>query len=123
MAVRLFSLNGVPEDEAQDVRDLLSDHDIDYFETPAGRWGISAPSLWIKDATQVDYARMLIDSYQLKRRQDAQSHYKQLLQDGHTMSLFSRIKQQPLQFLFYIMFVILILYFSIIPFFHIGKSP
>ena len=33
MRVLLFKLNGVPEDEADEVRALLADHGIDFYET------------------------------------------------------------------------------------------
>jgi len=47
MAVQLFKLKGVPEDEAEDIRNLLTNHYIDHYETPAGNWGISMPAIWL----------------------------------------------------------------------------
>lgn len=35
----LFRLSGVPDDEADDVRMLLTDNAIDFYETSAGNWG------------------------------------------------------------------------------------
>ena len=38
----------VPEDEAQEVRELLASNKIEFFETFAGNWGVSMPALWLK---------------------------------------------------------------------------
>ena len=35
MAVLFFNLRGVPQDEADDVRELLQQHDIGFYETDA----------------------------------------------------------------------------------------
>ena len=40
MAMLLFKLNNVPDDEAMDVRQLLDDNGIHYYETDAGRWRV-----------------------------------------------------------------------------------
>ena len=39
MAKILFRLNGVSDDEANDVRELLSNNAIDFYETSPGNWG------------------------------------------------------------------------------------
>jgi len=49
MSKILFRLNGVSEDEIEDVRELLTEHDIDFYETPPGNWGISMPAIWVKE--------------------------------------------------------------------------
>ena len=43
MSALIFRLRNVPEDEAMQVRDLLDEHRIDWFETSAGNWGIGMP--------------------------------------------------------------------------------
>ena len=52
MAVRLYSLRGVPDEEVNAIRELLDKHFIDYYESPAGAWGISAGAIWLIDAEQ-----------------------------------------------------------------------
>ena len=59
----------VAQDEAQDIRQILDDHDIDFFETFSGFWGISVPAIWLKHDNQFEAARILIDEYQEKRKQ------------------------------------------------------
>ena len=64
MAVLLYSLRNVPDDEADAIRALLSENDIDFFETSAGNWGISAPGIWLKDPTKYDCAKELLEEFQ-----------------------------------------------------------
>ena len=62
MAKIIFRLNGVPDDEARDVRELLANHAIDFYETSAGNWGVSMPAIWLKDDGQFEQARALLDA-------------------------------------------------------------
>ena len=39
MATLLFRLRHVPDDEADDVRALLEENGIDFYETTPGNWG------------------------------------------------------------------------------------
>ncbi|MEE3087569.1 MAG: DUF6164 family protein, partial [Pseudomonadota bacterium] len=41
MAKLLFRMRDVPDDEAEEVRELLTQNKITFFETFAGNWGIS----------------------------------------------------------------------------------
>ena len=43
MSKLLFRLRNVPDDEADEVRELLTQHSIEFYETGAGNWGISMP--------------------------------------------------------------------------------
>lgn len=111
MAVRLFNLRGVPDDEADAIRMLLQEHAIDYYETPAGNWGISMPSLWINDEGQLEQARALIETCQQQRQEQQQEPPR---------TLAAMVKEQPLRYFAYILFILLILYLSITPFLKIG---
>lgn len=71
MATLVFRLKFVPDDEADDIRQLLTDHDIAFYETSAGRWQISMAGIWVKDKQQALLARQLINEDQQQR---AQSH-------------------------------------------------
>ena len=44
MSKLLFRLRNVPDDEAEEVRQLLEEHGIETYETDAGNWGISLRS-------------------------------------------------------------------------------
>jgi len=67
MAILFFSLRGVPADEIEDVRQLLADNDIDFYETSAGTWGTSLPAIWLYRAEDQPAASELFDRYQTQR--------------------------------------------------------
>jgi len=121
MRVLLCRLNGVPEDEAEEVRALLREHRIDHYETPGGRWGISVAGLWLPDDREFARAKQLLDAYQAARTAQARAEYARLKAEGRAETLLDRIRQQPLQFLFVLAFVAAILYLSIQPFFWLAE--
>ncbi len=107
MSVLLFKLNGVSDEEAHEVRELLDEHHIDYYETDAGRWGISVAALWLRDKEQLDHSKSLLAEYQRQRS----SQYRE-----PPLPLATRFKQAPLQHLLLIAAIAAIAYISIVPF-------
>jgi len=116
MATLLFRLRGVPEDEADDIRRLLTDHDIAFYETDAGNWGIALPAIWLPDDEQLGAARMIIDTYQQQRRQHARAAYEELRQRGEQRTAMDRIREAPLLSVIYLAAALVILYLSVMPF-------
>ena len=90
MARQLLNLRGVPEDEAEAVRDLLNDNRIEFYELPAGPYMISAGSLWIRHDHDYDHARRLFDQYQIERLLYARDQ-------AETTSFMRHIRQDPLK--------------------------
>lgn len=120
MAILLFKFNGVPDDEVDDIRMLLTDSDIDYYETSAGNWGISLAGIWLRDKNQLLQARSLIDDYEKTRYQQARAEYDQLRAEGRQRTFVGMLRESPLRFLAYLVVISLILYFSIKPFLAFG---
>jgi hypothetical protein len=112
MAVLIFRLNGVSDEEAQDVRDLLSDNALDSYETPGGRWGLSVAGLWLVNEDDKVRARELIDAYQLER----QRYFEELKIEAPPETFSSRFKQSPLNVIFYSLLAATILFLSLSPF-------
>ena len=121
MSTKLFALNGVPDDEAEDVRALLTAGGIDFYETPAGNWGISAPAIWLKDGRQLEKARALLDTYQHERQTRVREEYAQLQRQGRQRTILDVIRENPLRFFVYLAAIAVIVYFSTKPFMDIGK--
>lgn len=121
MAAQLFKLRNVPDDEVQEIRDLLSQYHIDYYETPAGNWGISMPAIWLNDDAQLEQAKQLIEKYQQERQASARSDYEQSSAYEKRQGFIRDLFANPFQFLIYIGFAVLILYFSIKPFLDFGQ--
>ncbi|MFA5626366.1 MAG: DUF6164 family protein [Thiohalomonadaceae bacterium] len=118
MPILLFRLNRVPEDEADDIRHLLNEHHIKYYETEAGRWGISLAAIWLHDdSLQLERAQQLIDDYQTQREQQARSAYNERQQNGQQETILKRFLQRPVQLFAYALAILAIIYFTLMPFF------
>lgn len=113
MSKLLFRLRHVPDDEAQEVRELLENNGIEYFETFAGNWGISMPALWLKDASEYARARTLLDAYQQERQRRVRAEYEQSVQRGEAKTLWHSFLENPGRFLLYVSLAVLVLYFSV----------
>jgi hypothetical protein len=122
MAKQIFRLHGIPKDEADDIRALLTEHNIDFYETPGGNWGISMPALWLNDVNQEATANLLIKEYQSKRYLKARSDYELLKQQGKQPTIFSTFIQNPAQYIFYLAGIAALIYFTIMPFIDAGKA-
>ena len=116
MRALLFRLRGVPEDEADEVRKLLEHHGIDFYETPPGNWGISAPGLWVRDQANLERGKALIAAYQHERARRVREDYERRRRAGELETLWGRVRRHPLQTAFVIVIVALVLYLSTAPF-------
>ena len=113
MSKLLFRLRHVPEDEASEVRDLLESHEIEYFETSAGLFGISFPAIWVRRDRQFEIARRLIDEYQAQRRELIRSQYRQAREKGEARTAIDYFRENPARFLGSLVMAALVLYFSV----------
>lgn len=116
MAVLIFRLNGVDEDEAEDVRQLLRQSEIEFYETSAGRWGVSVAALWLKSADDTDRAKVLIDSYQRGRQEWLSAVKQQAIAEGRWPSTWQRFKAAPFAFVNIIIIIVAIIAVSVFPF-------
>ncbi len=100
MSTLLFSLRGVPDDEADEIRELLTANNIDYYETSAGNWGISMPALWVSNNEQVFEAQKLLNQYHQQRAITQREIYNQLKKEGDNSRLaFSNIEEEDKEIL------------------------
>jgi len=119
MSKLLFKLYSVPDDEAQDVRDLLVENGIDYYETSAGILGFSMPGIWLKDEAQLARARELIDDYQRQRQKLAQEDYQNLQAAGQSRTMIDMFRESPLRFIAYLLTIAIVIYFTVALFLHL----
>ncbi|MDR2877481.1 MAG: DUF6164 family protein [Chromatiales bacterium] len=115
MAKLLMNLRSVPEDEIAEVRALLHEHNIDFYETHPGRWRLSAGGFWIRETTQFARARALLDDYQKQRLMKARADYEARCARGEVETLSQRIARQPVQMLIYAIAIGLVLYLGMTP--------
>lgn len=118
----LFRLRNVPDDEAEEIRELLSKHNIEYYETPAGRWGISMEAIWIKDESLLEEAKHLIEEYHQQRYHKVRQEYQELKEQGMVESFWQRIINRPFQMISYIVIIVTIIYFVTMPFLKLSAN-
>ena len=112
MATLIFRLKFVPDEEADEIRQLLIDNDIAFYETNAGRWQISLAGLWVKDKEQALQARALIKADQVERAKDmVPPSLAQWL-----LGYIQHTRQNPIESLFTLLAVVLILGITLVPF-------
>jgi len=112
MAKLVFRLNDAPDEEADGIRALLTEHDIDFYETNSGNWGFSVAGIWVRQNDDKLKARKLIDEYQLQ-------HYSDL--SVEVDSFFQSLIKHPFRTVFFLTIIVFILYFSVMPFLGIGS--
>jgi len=117
MAIQIVNLRGVPEDEAEEIRELLEAQDFDFYETPGGSWGMSQPGFWLKDESQLASAKEVLAVYQRDRTERMAAEYQQLREQGEQPTLWRNFQAAPLRYIIYLILIVLVLYFSIKPFF------
>jgi hypothetical protein len=108
----IFKLRNVPDDEADDIKDLLRDNGYEFYETSAGRWGISMPAIWLHDGQNVVTAKMLINDYQQKRYASARAEYDAKLRAGEVETFMQRLLSRPVRsagLILLILFVVLLM--------------
>jgi len=122
MPTLLLKLRNVPEDEYEEVCALLNEHDIHFYETKVGFWGIGMAGLWLRDNRQLDQAQQLLAEYMAKRQVQAKEAYEESIREGTNRTLLSTFKQQPATFLLYILALVVVLGLTIWPFLGLMES-
>ena len=121
MAVLLMNLRGVPEDEAEEVRDLLRRHAVEFYETPPSRWLVSGGGIWLTDDDDLEPARELLEGYQRHRHAAARADYEERRQAGRQEGIWRRLRREPLRLLLYLAGAGVVLYLSVAPFIGLGS--
>lgn len=116
MSLLLFSLRGVPDDEADEIRELLTEQDIDFYETPAGNWGVSMPALWLRNDAELAPAQALLTTYQQQRVITQRELYAQTKPKTFLQAFIAR----PMLYLIYFLAMGLVIYASIRVLFELG---
>lgn len=112
LAKLLFRLRNVPDDEADEVRELLTQHQLSFYETTAGNWGISMPAIWLNKDTDYESARLLLDQYQHNRAQRMRSEYESARARGEAETQLQVLLREPVKTISLILLILVFLYLS-----------
>ncbi|HEY0332670.1 MAG TPA: DUF6164 family protein [Stenotrophomonas sp.] len=96
MAKLLLNLRHVPEDEADEVRALLAEHRIAFYETRPSPWGISAGGIWLQEVQEHARAKGVLQAYQQRRGEQARTRRQAELADGSGETFGSLLRRRPL---------------------------
>ncbi|MEX1057567.1 MAG: DUF6164 family protein [Natronospirillum sp.] len=116
MGVLLFRLTGVPDDEAEEVRELLAAHELDTYETEAGRWHLGVAAIWLTHDAQEPEARRVLAQYQTTRSQAAQDDLAARKARGEPVTFWRNFAQRPGQVIVFVVGGIVVLALSVVPF-------
>ena len=94
---------------------------LDFYETPASAFGVSAGAIWLRDDTQLGLARELLHAYQAQRYATQRQHLEDLNRQGQRRTIAHIFRESPLRFVVYLAVIAAVLYFSLKPFFALGK--
>ncbi|HSX50280.1 MAG TPA: DUF6164 family protein [Cellvibrio sp.] len=116
MARLLFKLAQVPVDEAQEIRALLDEHQIRYYETDAGFFRVGLDAIWLSDNAQEERARELIREYQVARALQQQQNYAQLVEAGQVPSLWQHFCANPIRVIAALVAIVFVAALTLVPF-------
>lgn len=116
MAALLFHLRDVPDEEAEAVRELLAEHELEVYETEAGRWRLAVPALWLVDESRLEEARGLIDAYQQELHERVHREHTEARARGESPGLWDQVRQHPMAVLVTLIALGLMLGLSLLPF-------
>lgn len=120
MPHHLMNLRHVPDDEADEIRDLFDANNVAYYETPPSRWGISMGGFWVHDGDEAERARALLDDYQRQRFDRHRREYEDRMARGEVGGIWQMFLRHPLRTLAACVAIVVIIGFSLMPFLGIG---
>lgn len=97
MSKLLLNLRDVPDDEADDVRAMLDERKIAFYETKPSFWGVSTGGIWIKHREDFAEAESLMAEYQRQRRTKARAEYHAAKREGTVKTVWDNFRESPLR--------------------------
>lgn len=116
MAQLLLNFRNVPEDEIEEVRELLNRHGVGFYETSPSLWGISAGGIWLARDEELVTAKRLLAEYQHERRFRMREAFDKARAEGRVEGFSTRLRKRPVEVLFALAVVAGLLALVLIPF-------
>ena len=123
MAKLLFDLRNVPDDEADEVRELLEAQQIEFYETKPAAWGLFGGGLWLVDEAVIGRARSLLSDYQAQRAARARAEHATALSAGTAETLWTSLRREPGRVLVLLLSIGFLVALTLLPFLLFGRFP
>lgn len=120
MPHHLMNLRHVPDDEADEIRALFEEHEVNYYETPPSFWGISMGGFWVHDATEAERAKALLRDYQASRQAGQRQAWEVELRAGKGVGVWHQFLRKPVTVVAAVLALVFILGVSLYPFLRLG---
>jgi len=115
MAKLLLNLRNVPDDEADDVRALLDEHDIVFYETSPGFWNISLGGIWVREDSAFAEAKRLMGEYQAQRGARVRAENEAARRDGTADTFWTVLRKEPMRVLVAVLGILFALALVVLP--------
>lgn len=115
MSRLLLNLRHVPDDEIDEVRAMLDDAGIAYYQTRPSRWGISSGGIWVSDDNDAARAKALMADCQATRQKRARAEHQAALRDGTAETFRDVLRRQPAQVALIAVAIVLLLALVALP--------
>ena len=113
----LLNLRMATDDEAAEIRELLDSHDVDWYETQPGFWGISACGIWLRDLERAVEVKRLLDEYQKQRVARVRAELEAAQREGRAPTFVSELRANPGRMLMHLLAAALLIALTIaVPF-------
>lgn len=97
MSKLLLNLHNVEDDEIEDVRAMLREHAIEFYETEPSRWGISFGGVWVTHDEDFVEAKRHMAQYQAQRSIRVREEYAAARRDGTAETFMTVLRKEPLR--------------------------
>lgn len=109
-------LRDVPDDEADDVRQLLHEAGIDFHESRPTALGLFAGAIWVTRDEQYVEAKRLFDVYQTRRSEAARAAHAEALEKGEVPGFLDQLRAEPLRVVLVLAGIAFFLALTLLPF-------
>lgn len=115
MAHLLLNLYQATDDEAEDVRKLLDQYGIEWYETRPSFWGVSHGGIWVRHDADIARARRVFHAYQVERSDRVRAQWDAARAAGTAPTLWSSFRSNPSSFIGALLVALLMLGLVVLP--------
>ncbi len=116
MSRLLLNLRHVPDDEADDVRALLEEKGIAFYETTPSPFGISAGGIWVQNDADFAEAKRAFDDYEQQRSARVRAEYAEARRAGTAQTFLGVLREDPLHVVMTLLGILIVLGVVALPF-------